>query len=65
MCRRIDFYLDFVRPAQPQPGTDAAPEISGPSLQQALGEQLGIKLQSTKMPLDVLVLDHLEKPSAN
>jgi uncharacterized protein (TIGR03435 family) len=28
-------------------------------------EQLGLKLESTKAPVDVLVIDHVEKPSAN
>lgn len=31
----------------------------------ALEEQLGLKLESAKAPLDVLVIDHIEKPSAN
>ena len=64
---RVDFLLEFVpeRVGQSQPGTDVAPEISGPTLQQALREQLGIKLQSAKAALDVLVLDHVERPSAN
>jgi len=26
---------------------------------------LGLQLQSTKAPVDVLVIDHVEKPSAN
>jgi uncharacterized protein (TIGR03435 family) len=31
----------------------------------ALEQQLGLKLESGKAPLDVLVIDHIEKPSAN
>lgn len=31
----------------------------------ALEEQLGLKLQSTKGPVDTLVIDHIEKPSEN
>jgi uncharacterized protein (TIGR03435 family) len=26
---------------------------------------LGLKLESTKAPVDVLVIDHIEKPSGN
>jgi uncharacterized protein (TIGR03435 family) len=38
---------------------------SGPSLFTAIQEQLGLKLESTKTPLDVLVIDHIDRPSEN
>ncbi|MGA8110922.1 MAG: TIGR03435 family protein [Acidobacteriaceae bacterium] len=38
---------------------------SGPSLITALEEQLGLRLQATRAPAPVLVIDHIEKPSAN
>jgi uncharacterized protein (TIGR03435 family) len=34
-----------------------------PSLVGALQEQLGLKLESTKGPVDVLVIDHVERPT--
>jgi uncharacterized protein (TIGR03435 family) len=64
---RFDFTLEWVpesnRPAQP--GVEPPPEPQGPSFLAALGEQLGLKLQSTKAPLQILVVDHVERPSGN
>ena len=37
----------------------------GPSLSTALQEQLGLKLESQKAPVDTIVIDRVEKPSAN
>jgi uncharacterized protein (TIGR03435 family) len=36
-----------------------------PDLFTAIQEELGLKLASTKAPTDVLVIDHVERPSAN
>jgi uncharacterized protein (TIGR03435 family) len=40
-------------------------EAGGPSLFTAIEEQLGLKLESTKGRIDVIVIDHLDLPSAN
>jgi uncharacterized protein (TIGR03435 family) len=36
-----------------------------PDLYTAIQQQLGLKLESTKAPVDVIVIDHVEKPSEN
>jgi uncharacterized protein (TIGR03435 family) len=45
---------------------DTGPSDSnGPSLITAIQEQLGLKLESGKGPVEILVIDHIEKPSGN
>jgi uncharacterized protein (TIGR03435 family) len=47
------------------PDNAAPADATGPSIFSALQEQLGLKLESTKGSVEVLVIDHVEKPSAN
>lgn len=40
-------------------------DTSGPTLLEALQDQLGLKLESGKGPVEIIVIDHVERPSAN
>ncbi len=46
-------------------GAKALLEPDGPSLLTLIQEQLGLKLVSAKDPVEVFVVDHADKPSAN
>jgi bla regulator protein BlaR1 len=67
-----DFTLRWTRerltvqsPQSDQSGATPPLEPQSPALFTSLSEQLGLRLTSTKGPVEVLVLDHIEKPSEN
>jgi uncharacterized protein (TIGR03435 family) len=50
----------------PQDTESKGPTVpSGPSFFTALHAQLGLKLESIKAPVDIIVIDHIERPSEN
>jgi uncharacterized protein (TIGR03435 family) len=49
-------------PAFPKPADGVEP---APNLFEAIQQQLGLKLTAEKIQVDVLAIDHVEKPSAN
>ena len=66
---RYDFDLKW-KTDEPLPGVSAPTEDRNdsdvpPGLYTAIQEQLGLKIESTKTPVEVLVIDHLEMPTAN
>ena len=64
---RFDLQLAFVpdetTPTLPPPPPGSS--ISGVSLSEALQQPLGLRLESTKGPVEVIVVDHAERPSGN
>lgn len=58
----FDFTIEWVIPL-PSVESQSAADATGPSLDTALREQLGLKFESTKAPVDFLVIDHVEKPT--
>ncbi len=68
---KYDFILKFTPDPSQMAGFGGPPPAAAnnldapPDIFAAFQQQLGLKLESTKAPVDVLVLDHVEKPSAN
>jgi uncharacterized protein (TIGR03435 family) len=66
---RYDFTLKFTPDASqivgPPPPAVADNADAPPDLFTAFQQQLGLKLESTKAPVEVIVIDKVEKPTAN
>ena len=57
-----DMHLDMGQAGPPASDESASP---GPSVFSSLQEQLGLKLESIRGPVEMLVIDHVEQPSEN
>ena len=51
--------------ANESPGAEAPPQADGVDIFTALREQLGLRLEKGKGPVEYLVIEHVEKPSEN
>jgi len=67
----FDLHLEFATDEAIMPqytgrgGPAASADGSSPSIFTALQTQLGLKLEPSKGPVDVMVIDHVVKPSGN
>jgi uncharacterized protein (TIGR03435 family) len=69
---RWDFMLQWTPDPGQRPSGGGAPSAPAgdnpdapPDLFAAFQQQLGLRLQPTKAPVDVMVFDHVVQPSAN
>lgn len=62
---RYDLTLKWTPEFDTAPLLNGEPDTSAPSIFTAIQEQLGLKLESAKGPVHVLVVDHAELPSEN
>jgi uncharacterized protein (TIGR03435 family) len=64
-------WAKYLQPPQVPPGVDPPPPMAfdpsslEPAVATALEEQLGLKLESGKGPVETLVIDHIERPTEN
>jgi uncharacterized protein (TIGR03435 family) len=60
-----DFAIEWAPQGRPPPGATFTPDPSGPSFEEAIGDQLGLKLKSRNSSMEVIVVDHIEQLSGN
>jgi len=68
LSEAFDIHLTWAIEPQIDPGSignASPPDLNVASIFTALPEQLGLKLESAKAPVDVVVIDHIERPSPN
>lgn len=68
--RGYDFTLEYTRdlpPGFPEGGkiNGEEPDTSGPTIFEAVKRQLGLELAAQKGPVEVIVIDKVERPTGN
>jgi uncharacterized protein (TIGR03435 family) len=56
---------EAVPPLPGVPSVPTAPQAPLPSLSDALAEQLGLKLEAARLPIEVLIIESVERPAQN
>jgi len=59
---KVDFVIEF---SPEVPSADSEADPNGPTFLEALKNQLGLRMDSTTAPVDFVVVDHVEEPTAN
>ena len=64
---KFDFEIEWAPDPTGPPSSDVgpAPDSPGPTLIEALHDQLGLRLESIRGSMETLVVDHVERPSEN
>jgi uncharacterized protein (TIGR03435 family) len=62
---RYDLKLQWAQDDNPAPSGDAAPDAVRLPVFAAIELQLGLKLEPGRGPVDVLIVDHVERPTGN
>jgi uncharacterized protein (TIGR03435 family) len=67
LAGKYDYRLEWTPDETQVRSDEAAPQVEGnvPSLASALQEQMGLRLQSQKAPVEIIVIDRAEKASVN
>lgn len=60
-----DIHFEFTREEPAALGMTQLPDAAAPNLLEALQQQLGLKLEGKKAPVDVIVIDHAQQPGEN
>jgi bla regulator protein BlaR1 len=60
-----DFAIEWAPQGRPPLGSDFKPEPLGTTFEEAIGDQLGLKLKPMEHALDVIVIDRIDRPLRN